>query len=242
MNAGIRIWVLLTLLVTSVQAQEAYFAIKFSKGSPAYYENLSKGRILLMGAPNASIAPVSASDQADNYTLKLDFKGKSKQQLIDAVLAYVDSHPEYVLKTPGQGFKAGICYRDFSVIGGEEKYGADLIALTLVHVYPGEGNLQIAIIGDSNIYSTIFKAKLRITADDRVASDDDLPFNTIKYVQPPTRLTGKRSGVKEGYGLAYPESVFDGEGNIINQASKDVIEQYYNALVKDLKAFIDKKQ
>ena len=194
---------------------------------------------------------VVPANNADGNSAILNFNGKSKQQLFDAVMDYLKARPALVFK-PKMSTPNLIIYRDFSNIGNMDSSFADLVGRTYVYAIPIDGAIKISFGIGSKIYATIFNAKLQITPDDNVASIGDKPFNEYKYVQPAdegileSRSTARRmllggSGYKSGTRSlkeAYPDSIFDPEGNVRNIVNKRIIERYYDWFAADLYGFI----
>jgi hypothetical protein len=42
------------------------------------------------------------------------------------------------------------------------------------------------------------------------------------------------------FSLAYPDSVFDPKGNVVNAYNKEAIEDFYNSYVASLKTYLDR--
>lgn len=217
----------LTCISNLVLAQEKFYQLKFHGEDRSYVY--------------AQIESVTTGGKS----IGMEFKGRTQKQIIAAVFKYVKERPAYVLHdadTTGAvtfGNVPHISYRDFRLLCPEKTCKADIVALAYVHVYFEGDKIGVHIRNDTEIYSTIFNAKLRITPEGKVASDDDLPFNELQYIRPEDKV--KVSEFKNSSdGDAYPESIFDSKGNILNQSAKDAIEQYCNDLMNDLKAFISK--
>ncbi len=175
--------------------------------------------------------------------INIKFKGKTRQQLVAAVLKYIRDRPAYVLHdadSTGASAFAGIphiSYRDFRLVCPEKTCKADIVALAYIHIYFAGDTVNVNLQMDTEIYATIFKAKLRITPEGKVASDDDLPFNVLMLVRPESKVkVGKFKNSSDGD--AYPDSIFDSKGNILNQPAKEALELYYNDLMNDLKSYI----
>ena len=187
----------------------------------------------------------------DGTNAILNFNGKSKQRLFDAVMDYLKARPALVFK-PKMSTPNLITYRDFSNIGTMDSCFADLVGRTYVYAIPLDGAIKISFGMGSEIYATIFNAKLQITPDDNVASIGDKPFNKYKYVQPAdegileSRSTARQmllggSSYKSGKRSlkeAYPDSIFDPEGNVRNTVNKRIIERYYDWFAADLYSFL----
>jgi len=190
------------------------------------------------------------ADKRDNSNAVLNFGGKTKKQLYEAIMQYVKARPTLVLK-PKATNEHLITYRDFVTVGSIDSCFADLVALTYVYAIPEDGLVKVSFGINSTIFATIFKAKLQITPDDDVASIGDAPFNEYKYVQPAddgvlqnrsaarTMLLGSGvKRVKRSLKEAYPDSIFDPEGKIVNPFNKRIIENYYDWYAADLNYFI----
>lgn len=212
---------------TTCLAQEKFFELKFHGEDRSYIY--------------AQMEAVGTGEKS----IGMEFKGKTQKQLVMSVLKYVKSRPAYVLQdadTTGAatlGNTPHISYRDFRLICPEKTCKADIIALAYVHVYFKGDKIGVHIRNDTEIYSTIFNAKLRITPEGKIASDDDLPFNILQFIRPETKVKVNKF-IMSNDGDAYPESIFDSKGRILNQPVKDALERYCNDLINDLKTFISK--
>jgi hypothetical protein len=79
--------------------------------------------------------------------------------------------------------------------------------------------LLVKYSSTSKIYASIFDAKLVISPGNDVVSENDVPFNEYKFVQPttikmqssiaPGGIIGAATSKKINYKLAFPESIFD---------------------------------
>lgn len=231
--------VLLTLIAAGINAQGKYFKV-----AAIPYDN-AWGNDKFFG----NIVPVI--DQGGGNAI-LHFGGKSKQQLYEGIMQYLKARPGFLLK-PKSTNEHLITYRDFTKVGSIDSCFADLVALTFVYAIPEDGLVKISFGITSKIYATIFNAQLKITPDDNIASVGDLPFNEYKYVQPAdesviksrstahTMLLGSSTGYKTGKRSlkeAYPDSVFDPEGNVVNQVNKRIIENFYDWFAADINAFL----
>lgn len=210
-------------------AQGKYFEVVFDKPS-------AEGKVI----------PFNNQEQ-----VKLDYNGKSKKQLLIAVSKYLKERPGLKLDNIPEDDGTYLVYRDFATIGTKDKCLADLVASTLVYVTPENGHISIRLSLTSKIYASIFDAKLRISPDGTVGADDDKPFNEYKFVQPNDGKTqskispnggllGAATSGKINYKLAYPDSIFDPDGKIVNLTNKQIIEKFYDGYVIDLKNYLDK--
>ncbi|SMC60259.1 hypothetical protein [Pedobacter nyackensis] len=179
-------------------------------------------------------------------TFQLTNKSKSKAELMKLLQSYLKSRPALKVEEVVNGEGAYICYRDFASIGDKSKCYADLSGLTYVYAVPLDDMIKIRIGLTSKIYATLNDAKLQISPSGTVVSDNDVPFGDYKYVQPGGYKTGNTGGligkIKEktkSPGLAYPDSIFDAEGNVVNPVNKQIIEAFYDGYINDLKKFLD---
>ncbi len=224
-KSGFYLAVIMLICSTSCLAQENFFSLKFHGEDRSYSY-----------AQMESVA-------TGNRSIGMEFKGKTKKQLIAAVLKYIKTRQAYVLQEADTTGKATlgniphISYRDFRLICPEKNCKADIIALAYIHIYFEGDKINVNLENDTEVYSTIFKAKLRITPEGKVASDDDLPFNLFQFVRPETKVKVNKFK-NSNDGDAYPDSIFDSKGRILNQPAKDALEKYFNDLMNDLKAFI----
>ncbi|WP_363440485.1 hypothetical protein [Chitinophaga ginsengisegetis] len=188
----------------------------------------------------------------DVQYVKLAYPGKTKEQLYDAVVNYVKSHRGLKLDYTNDVKKTFLAYRDFATIGDKTKCGADLISLTYIGVVTDlKDTLLVSYSIASRIFATIFDAKLTISPGNDVVSENDVPFNEYKFVQPGAGRTqssispnggllGAATSRKINYKLAYPESVFDPNGKIVNPGNKKIIEDFFDGYIVDLKNYLDK--
>ena len=179
-------------------------------------------------------------------TFRLTNKSKSKAELMKLLQSYLKSRPALKVEEVVHGEGAYICYRDFASIGDKSKCYSDLTALTYVYAVPLDDMIKIRIGLSSKIYATLNDAKLHVSPSGTVVSDNDVPFGDYKYVQPGGYKTGNTGGllgkIKEktkAPGLAYPDSIFDAEGKVVNPVNKQIIEAFYDGYVTDLKKFLD---
>ncbi len=221
------------LLITgqAAFAQGKYFEVTIEKG-PVDNRNYGK------------ISPLNGQ-----YDIQLRFEGSNKKQLLDGVLLYLKNRPTIKIDTI---LNKGTCvvYRDFATIGNMKTCMADLTALTYFFVVPEDGYLSFRTGINSKIYASVFGAKLSISPGDDVVSEQDVPFNEYKFVQPadgrtmsniaPGGLLGKATSRKVQYKLAYPESIFDPEGKVVNQHNKTTIEAFFDGYVTDIYDFLKK--
>ncbi len=181
------------------------------------------------------------------YYVTLSYKGKTQSQLLKAVQQYLKNRPalklDHIDTTSDGKF---LVYRDFATIGSKEKCFADLAGLTYIYVIPEkDGTIKLNLGLTSKIFASIFDAKLRISPGDDVMSDNDEPFNVYEIVQPADEgvLTsnvwlGTRTRKRE-LKSAYPDSVFDPGGKVVNPVNKKLIEEFYDGYITDIKTFLD---
>lgn len=221
------ILILLSLLATTMNfGQEKYFEVACEKDK-------NTGEMIgFIGAINKT--PYA----------QLNYPGKNKNAILNAVLDYLKNRPTLKMVHINDK-KTFLVYRDFATVCDRSKCGADLIALTHFHIIPEQGYLSLKIGFTSHIYSTINNAKLRISPDDIVVSENDEPFNLFRIVQPGVSkvtnndmYTGFLIGDKEDR-FAYDESIFDTNGKLINPLNKKIIEDFLNGYIIDLKSFLD---
>lgn len=223
---------LLMALAAPVFAQGKYFEVITQDFSGNLY-----GKVVVRG-------------RKDN-TVKLEYKGKSKKQLLQYALNYLKDRPGLKRDTLIEGEGALLCYKDFASIGAKDKCFADLVALTYIYVVPEEGYLSVSLSLSPKIFATIFDAKLKVDRGGVVVSENDVPFNEYKFVQPADGRTsssvspnggllGLATSRKIQYKLAYPDSIFDPEGKVVNPVNKKLVEEYYDGYINDLKSYLDK--
>lgn len=174
------------------------------------------------------------------FEIKLRFAGKTRQQLFKSILKYLNNRPAFkVTKIDSSSAKPFFIYRDFATICDKKKCLADLVALSYIYIVPADNIVYIRLAPHSVIYATIFDAKLRITEEGDVASDYDAPFDEYKFVQPEDQKSGTGLGKSTiRHKLAYPDSIFDRDGKIINPNNKKVIEDFFDGYFIDLKNFL----
>ena len=211
-------------------SQQKYFSIN-------YYKATGKG---WTEGPTAKLEIATKE-----VYIPLAFKGKTQKQFYEALHGYIQSRQRFKIdfdKGVGSGFFA---YRDFSVIGNKDKCLADLVALTYVTiVFDHPDTLLVRVGATSKIYASIFDAKLLITPDNDVASVDDAPFNEYQFMQPDDERvltsnawTGTRSKKRE-LKQAYPDSVFDPDGKVVNMHNKNLIENFFDQYIIDLEKYL----
>lgn len=169
----------------------------------------------------------------------LEYRGQTVPQLMQAVLKYIKERKGLwvdALQETDNGDGIFIKYGDFATIGDTMQCKANLVSKTRIAVAFGtDGNIKAGQIGIyisplNDIYSSLYgNAQFRISRDFVVITENGLPFNIYEFVQP-----------KAHKGLAYPESVFDQDGKIVNPVNKRIIEAFYDSYVTDLKSYLDK--
>ena len=223
------------LLQGKAQAQGKYFGVYFTKQKIKNVFGRKQDFV------NAYVGLVATPQTTKTGNIVLEYPGKTKKQLHDAVVKYVHSYSGFVLKDDDS--IAHLHYRNFAYIGTKDKCMADLLAITVWGVATGDGALHIGW-SRNDMYSTIYGAKLQVTKFDEVISENDVPFNQYLIAQPLEKLQiGAYRGVftkTADLKLAYPESVFDPEGNVINPANKKIIEDFYDGFITNLKNYLDK--
>lgn len=211
-------------------SQQKYFSIN-------YYKATGKG---WMEGPTAKLEITTKE-----VYIPLAFKGKTPKQFYDALRSYLKNRPGFKI-----GFDKGVesgffAYRDFSIIGNKDKCFADLVALAYINiVFDHPDTLLVRLGVTSKVYASIFDAKLQITPDDDVASIDDAPFNEYQFMQPDdervltsnawTGTHTKKRALKQ----AYPDSVFDPDGKVVNMYNKNLIENHFDQYIIDLEKYL----
>ncbi|PUZ30002.1 hypothetical protein GA0116948_11515 [Chitinophaga costaii] len=225
-------WVFVWLLFISLQvhAQSKYVQIIVAPSTYTYGPRFV-----------ASLVPLTGQK-----TVVLNFPGKSKQELTRNIFAYLQQRPQLILK-PKYSNEDLITYRDFSIVCDSSKCMAYLAALTYVYAMPEDGKIQLRFGKGSTLFSSLYKVDLRITRQDDVASIGNAPFNEYKFVQPEDGGELRSNKILSGYhtavihyGIAYPESIYDPKGKLINPGVKQIIEQYYDTYITDLNDFLGK--
>ncbi|HWV67304.1 hypothetical protein [Chitinophaga sp.] len=227
-----------TILVASLLAislsgfsQGKYYEIVIEKGTYGNY---------------GMVKPLS-----NQYDVKLSYDGKKQRQLLEGILEYLKNRPTLKIDTVLNGGTV-VVYRDFATIGNKQTCFADLTGLIYMFAVPEEGYISIRAGGNSKIYASVFDAKLRISPGDDVVSEQDVPFNEFKFIQPTDGRTqsavsphggllGQATSRKINYKLAYPDSIFDPEGKIVNPNNKKIIEAFYDGYIADLDQFLKAK-
>lgn len=167
----------------------------------------------------------------------LSYSGKTQKQLMVAIHQYLKERPQLKIDSENSTY---LYYKDFATICTIEKCMADLVALTYINIAPENGNIKVNLGVASKIYSTVFGAKLNINPDDIVVSENDVPFNEYVFIQTENQKKSAIYQTVKELKLAYPESIFDAQGKIVNPTNKATIENFYNGYVADLKKFLDK--
>ncbi|ANH82051.1 hypothetical protein A8C56_14690 [Niabella ginsenosidivorans] len=224
--------------VNYAKAQQQYFQINTRKEKNTYTNSIQT-----IGALNI-VAP------RDQYgAITLDYPGKTPHQLYTSVMNYLKATQRFVVIANGDD--ATVKYRDFFYIGKKDSCKADLIALNYITIYTLENKIKFSL-DEYNIFSTVNDAQLEISKFGEVSSRQDVPFNYYEYVQPApykdaaqyrtgglVGLATRKAGKKHQPGLAYPESIYDPEGNIVNAANKRIIEVFFNSYIISLKNYLD---
>jgi len=203
------------IIATAAQSQEKYFEI-----------------VLAKDAYGLMIKPLNNKKE-----VVLPYTGKSQKQLILAIHQYMKERPRLKIDSENSDY---LYYRDFATICTMEKCMADLVALTYVNIVPQNGKVKVNLGITSKIYSSIFNAKLNINPDDIVVSENDVPFNEYVFVQASNQKKSSIYQTVRELKLAYPESIFDAQGKIVNPMNKETIENFYSGYVIDLKNYLDK--
>jgi hypothetical protein len=224
-----------------------FVIISFSTYAQRKYFEVVPEKNEVTGGYIGKVLPVD-----DPEYVKLAYPGKTKEQLYDAVMNYVKSHPGLKLDYNNDTKKTFLAYRDFATIGDKKKCAADIVSLTYIGVVTDlKDTLLVSYSRASRIFSTVFDAKLVISPGNDVVSEGDAPFNEYQFavpadgkaqssIAPYGGLVGAATSHRINYKLAYPESVFDSNGKIINPTNKKVIEDFFDGYILDLKDYLDK--
>lgn len=199
-------------------AQGKYFKVAIMKGA-----SISSGEVV----------PLNENDPS----IQFDYNGKSQKQLLQGVLNYLKERPGLKLDTLFEGDGPFLAYRDLATIGMKEKCFADLTALTYIYVTPENGFLRLRLGMRTKIYATINDARLSVSPDGIVISENNVPFGSLQFIRPGDY---SNNGRKKKPGLAYPESIYDSEGKIINPTTKKLIEDFFDGYLIDLKNYLDR--
>ncbi|HEY8956911.1 hypothetical protein [Chitinophaga sp.] len=222
---------MLLILNFSGFSQGKYFEVVIEKGTYGNY---------------GMIKPISGQ-----YDVTLSYSGKNRKQLLEGILDYLKNRPTLKIDTVLNGGTV-VVYRDFATIGSKQNCFADLTGLIYMFAVPEEGYISIRPGGNSKIFATVFDAKLRISPGGDVVSEQDVPFNEFKYIQPADGRTqsavsphggllGKATSRKIDYKLAYPDSIFDPDGKVVNTNNKKIIEAFFDGYIADLDQFLKTK-
>lgn len=187
----------------------------------------------------------------NQFDVTLPYSGKNKKQLLEGILDYLKNRPALKIDTILNGGTV-VVYRDFATIGNKQNCFADLTGLVYMFAIPEDGYISIRPSGNSKIFATVFDAKLRISPGGDVVSEQDVPFNEFKYIQPADGRTqsavsphggllGKATSRKIDYKLAYPDSIFDPDGKVVNANNKKIIESFFDGYIADLDQFLKAK-
>ncbi|MET3875951.1 hypothetical protein [Chitinophaga sp. OAE865] len=223
--------VTLLILTFSGHSQGKYFEVVIEKGTYGNY---------------GMIKPLNGQ-----YDVKLSYNGKKQRQLLEGILEYLKNRPTLKIDTILNGGTV-VVYRDFATIGNKQNCFADLTGLIYMFAVPEEGYISIRAGGNSKIYASVFDAKLRISPGDDVVSEQDVPFNEFKFIQPTDGRTqsavsphggllGQATSRKINYKLAYPDSIFDPDGKVVNANNKKIIETFFDGYIADLDQFLKSK-
>ncbi|MDG3582922.1 hypothetical protein [Galbibacter pacificus] len=225
------------LSITATYSQGKYFEIVAEKNTHPYDD---RGYIYY-----GRIKPLD-----DQPYATLHFKDISKGTLHKAIMDYLKKRPTLILK-PKFTNEHLIIYRDFATIGNKEQCFAGLTGLVYMYIIPEEDGTVKLDVSTSEIFASLNDAVLRITMDDNVASDSDAPFNKYKYVQPADKiylssgstaskifLGSRAKRKKHSLKQAYPDSIFDPEGNVVNPVNKALIEDFFNKYAEDLNTYL----
>jgi hypothetical protein len=221
-------------------------AINFSGFSQGKYFEVVVEKSAYNGANYGKVVPLN-----NQYDVQLLYSGKNRKQLLEGILEYLKNRPALKIDTVLNGGTV-VVYRDFATIGNKQNCFADLTGLIYLFAVPEEGYISIRSGGISKIFASIFDAKLRISPGGDVVSEGDVPFNEYKFVQPTDGRTqsavaphggllGHATSRKINYKLAYPDSIFDPDGKIVNPANKKLLETFFDGYVADLDQFLKTK-
>lgn len=233
MNYAFKALLAASLLVINVSgfSQGKYFEVVIEKGTFSNY---------------GTVKPIN-----NQYDIKLSYSGIKQRQLLGGILEYLKSRPALKIDTVLNDGSV-VVYRDFATIGSKQNCFADLTGLIYLYAVPEEGYISIRSGGSSKIYASVFDAKLLISPGGDVVSEQDVPFNEYKFIQPVDGRTqsavsphggllGHATSRKINYKLAYPDSIFDPDGKIVNPANKKLLEAFFDGYVADLDQFLKTK-
>lgn len=167
----------------------------------------------------------------------INYNGKSKTQLIETVRQYLKNNPALIIN---EDLNNIIEYNKFDSICTKQKCLADLVGLTTVRCdFSDNGKIKISLAESTKIYTSIFGAVMKRGAGNNIVSDHDVPFNEFQFVLPKNEIIGSTI-TKNEWKAAYPESIFDADGKLINLNNKKIIEKFYDKYIDDLKIYLDK--
>lgn len=176
---------------------------------------------------NGKVVPI------DESKVKLSFPGFNREQIAHAVFEYIKTYPEnvFVRQTFGT-LGTTVIYRDFREICKIQDCKADLTALSFFNIIILDNELEFTFFNNTKIYSSMYDVGYYIAPNHAITTADGKPYNEIQYAYPNNTTymkTSKFEKQKITYNyLAYPEAVFDFEGNVVNAKTKEAVESYYD--------------
>ncbi len=167
----------------------------------------------LKGTASAGRRPLAKVKQ-ETFALP----GKSRAELAARVREFAQKKG-YVLQPAARD---RIVYRDFTQFGTAQECGADLWGKIRVTADIADG--QVAVQIESELFSTLFGAKLIINGNDDVASENDVPFSNLQFRIP------------ESVRKAFPEAPNDEKGRILNPLVLEKVTQFHERYLQELRA------
>jgi hypothetical protein len=150
-------------------------------------------------------------------TASIAFTGKSRETMAGRLRAHIRDSG-YVLR---QDSDDRIVFREFTQFGRASECGADLYSLVRVTVELREAQLDVTV--DTELYSTIFGARLVINDNDDIAAENHEGFNYYT------------SKVPKDVRSAYPEAIYDDNDTVVNAFVGLRITEFYDGYVEELR-------
>ncbi|OOG19774.1 hypothetical protein BWD42_07695 [Sphingobacterium sp. CZ-UAM] len=214
--------------IKSITVVALLLIVTFSFGQGEYFEVVCKKVNGTQNEYTGRLEPLN-----NQSSIVLEYKGKTKKQLMQAVIKYIQERKGFwidKMQEEDGSYGAFITFGDFASIGDILKCKANLVSSTRMNIrFQNDGKLLLS--EGSWIYASLFSnVQYRISRGGLVFSEGDTPFNDYKFIQPQSKNEQ----------LAYPESIFDADGKLVNPTNKKIIEDFYDAYVIDLKNYLDK--
>jgi hypothetical protein len=153
---------------------------------------------------------------------KIAFPGRDREAIVKLVREHIKARG-YALKND---FNGRIVYRDFQHFATPAECGADAYGKNRITLTIRDGEVDFLL--ESQLFASVFGAKLVINGNDDVASENDVPFGPYNAIAPAK------------YRLGFPEALYDEKGKVLNAPALEKIARFHGAYRDEIRALAAK--